>query len=174
MIDAVFAKELAEKTSVAGSLGLNLKLFIAQLVNFAVVVLVLWRFAWKPLMKVMKERQKRIDEGLENAKRAESELQMAQVNYSKRIEDAEIEAQKIIAASKEKAESAVSSTKLKAKEEISKLSEKARENIAKEKQEMEKEIKERAVEIAFDIAEKVLEEKIDARKEKKFVETIIK
>lgn len=45
-------------------LGINLPVLIAQIVNFTIVLVILWLVAWKPLMKVLDERRERIAESL--------------------------------------------------------------------------------------------------------------
>ena len=94
MIDIVYAAtEAARETEAAtgpiGALGINLKLFIAQLINFAVILLVLWRFAYKPLLAIMKERQKKIEDSLDNAKKIETRLGQAEQEYAAKITEAE-------------------------------------------------------------------------------------
>lgn len=156
-----------------GSLGINLKLFIAQLINFAIVLFVLWKFAWKPLLAIMNERQNKIEEGIDNAKKAESDLQMAELNYNKRIKEAEFEYSKVLNDAESKAEKMIENAKEKARIEIEKLTTKARLALKEEKAELEKEIKEKTVEIAFSVAEKILGEKLDVKKEKKFIDSIL-
>lgn len=50
-----------------GSLGLNAKLFIAQLVNFAIIFFVLWRWVFKPITRHLQERTARIEQSLQDA-----------------------------------------------------------------------------------------------------------
>src|SRR3990167_360095 len=60
----------AAKTDVLGTLGINWKLFMAQLVNVGIVIFVLSKWVFKPLVKLMDDRVKKIDDGLAHAKEA--------------------------------------------------------------------------------------------------------
>lgn len=67
----------AAKTDVLGTLGINWKLFLAQLVNVGIVIFVLSKWVFKPLVKLMEERTKKIDDGLKHAKEADQRLKDA-------------------------------------------------------------------------------------------------
>lgn len=64
----------ATNPSVLAALGLNGKLFIAQLINFSVVLFVVWRWIYKPLLAAMDKREKTIAGGLNNAEKAQQTL----------------------------------------------------------------------------------------------------
>ena len=59
------------------NLGIDWKIFLAQLVNFGIVFFVLKKFAFSPIQKLLKERQSKIEKGLNDATRSASELSMA-------------------------------------------------------------------------------------------------
>ena len=56
------------------NLGIDWKIFLAQLVNFGIVFFVLKKFAFSPIQKLLKERQSKIEKGLDDAARSASEL----------------------------------------------------------------------------------------------------
>src|SRR3989338_10025020 len=56
-----------ESSSVLGTLGINWKLFLAQLLNFGIVLFVFWKWVVKPLGTTLTKRQERIESGLKNA-----------------------------------------------------------------------------------------------------------
>lgn len=182
MFDIVLAAEKTAEAarsaqgtgSVLGTLGINLKLFIAQLINFTIILLVLWRFAWKPILRILNERKAYIETGIENAKKAEADLQMAELNYKKRMNEAEDEAGQILKAAEGRAGTLIEGAKTKAKHEIEAMTAKAKRELKAEKETLELEIKEKTVEIAFEVAAKILDEKMDIKKEKKFVEALLK
>jgi F-type H+-transporting ATPase subunit b len=57
---------------VLSAFGVNWKLLVVQAVNFSLVLLILWRFLYRPLFAMLEKRQKAIAKGLEDAKAAES------------------------------------------------------------------------------------------------------
>ncbi|MEK9158891.1 MAG: ATP synthase F0 subunit B, partial [Patescibacteria group bacterium] len=74
-IETVYASEEAAEAAgqvsegLLASLGINLPLFIFQLINFAIVAVILWFLILKPLTKKLAERQKMIDDSISNAER---------------------------------------------------------------------------------------------------------
>src|SRR5581483_2231836 len=56
---------------VLGTLGINWKLFLAQLINFGIVLFIFWRWVVTPLGKTLTDRQNRIEQGLKNADQTE-------------------------------------------------------------------------------------------------------
>lgn len=94
----------AVQSGVAATLGLDLGLFVAQLVNFALVLLILWRLAWKPLLSVMESRRQEIARGLEHAEQAKAELASANAERDNLVKEARREARIVIDASKVDAE----------------------------------------------------------------------
>ncbi len=57
-----------------GSLGINGKLFFGQLVNFVIILFIVWRWVYRPLLKIMDAREKKIRDGLRNADTAEKRM----------------------------------------------------------------------------------------------------
>jgi F-type H+-transporting ATPase subunit b len=90
------------ESGLLGTFGLDWKLFLAQLVNFAVVIFALTTWVYKPLIKTMDERKKKIEEGVKNAASAEAKLGKAKETESKILKEARAQAQQIVVESKEK------------------------------------------------------------------------
>ena len=72
------------------------QLMLAQIVNFGLVFFVLYKLAAKPLSNLIKERTEEIETGLDNAKKAESELANANLKKDEIIHEAKNDAKKII------------------------------------------------------------------------------
>ena len=123
----------AGEESVAASLGLNVQLFVFQLINFAIVVVIIWFLILKPLTKKLEERKKVVDDSLDKAKEIDASLQMAEQKFQERIDDAKAEANKIVEKAQEEAEKAGASMKVKAKKEIELVVDQAKLNIQIEK-----------------------------------------
>jgi len=68
------------------------KLILAQVINFGVVILVLYKFALKPLKQLMDERGQKIAGGLENAERQQELLALQEIEYEKALAEARTEA----------------------------------------------------------------------------------
>jgi len=84
-------------------LGINWKLFLSQAVNFFVLLTVLTFFVYKPVMKIIKERSKRIKEGLDKAEEADVRLKEVDVIGKGKIKEAELQSINIIKDTEKKA-----------------------------------------------------------------------
>ena len=84
-------------------LGIDGRWFISQLVNFIVLLIVLQRFLYKPVLKMLSDRQERIRESIDYAERVKQESARAQEDYVKKIEAADQEAAAIITTARQTA-----------------------------------------------------------------------
>lgn len=166
--------EAAAEEGVLASLGINGTLFVFQLINFAIVVVVLWYLILKPLTKKMSERQKMIDDSIDNAKKIESNLGMSERKYQEKIDQAKVDANKFIAKAQEESLLVAEAMKEKTKKEIEQLVEQARKNIKTERDESINELKQQAADLIISAAEKILSAKIDVEKDNKIVEEAVK
>ena len=82
------------------SLGIDLKLVIAQLINFGILFWLLSKFAYKPIMNLLEERQKKIEQGLADAAASAKKLADVESKTAKMLESTEKEAGKILADAK--------------------------------------------------------------------------
>jgi F-type H+-transporting ATPase subunit b len=80
----------------ADTFGWNPWLFLSQVVSFSIVVLLLKRFAYKPILAVLEERRQRIAEGLLNAEKIKQQLSEAEKRYEEILAKANVNAQKLI------------------------------------------------------------------------------
>lgn len=165
---------LPTEGGVLASLGINGTLFAFQVVNFAVVMAVLWFLILKPLTKKMAERQKMINDSVDNVKKIESNLGMSERKYQEKIDQAKVDANKIIEKAQQEAVQMAENMKEKTKKEIEQLVETARKNIKTERDESVNELKEQAAELIVSAAEKILSAKIDVDKDNKVIEEAVK
>lgn len=126
--------EPASSKDLLGTLGINGKLFLAQLVNFGIVLVVMWKWVYTPLVKMMDRRSKEISDGIENAKRAEGRLAEAQAEKDRIVQEAKMEAHTILEDTRSKTEAMRQEKMAIAKQEIEKAVDEAKERIKGEKQ----------------------------------------
>lgn len=163
-----------ENGSVAASLGLNGKMFAFQLINFALVGMILWFLILKPLVSKLTERQKKIEESLENAEKVEKNLRESEKKYQERIDESKVEANKIIEKAVAESDRVNIQLKEKAKEEIETLVKQAKKNIELEKANMMVELKNATADLVVAALEKVLTEKMTDKNDKKMIEETVK
>jgi len=135
---------------------IDINLMIAQLVNFAVVFFVLYRFAIKPLMKVMSERTEKIEKGLDDAKKSAAALEDADRKSQEVLAQTRAEAQILLTAVKKDAEEKKLETINKAKEEVATIVTNGKNQLAQEKLLMVEEAKKEVVELVVASVAKVL------------------
>ena len=132
------------------------KLLIAQIVNFAIVVWVLYRFALKPLMKILEKRNAEISKSLDDAKQIEANLMMSTQEKANLIAVAKKEANAIIEASRTDGSRQAQELLEKAKNEVNAVVASARQQIAEEKEKMLAESRKEIGELVINVTDKVL------------------
>jgi F-type H+-transporting ATPase subunit b len=87
----------------AETFGWNPWLFLSQVISFIIVALLLKRFAYKPILAVLEERRRKIEEGQLNAEKIKKELAEAEKRYQEIIVKANVDAQRMIDEARESA-----------------------------------------------------------------------
>jgi F-type H+-transporting ATPase subunit b len=156
------------------ALGLDLKILAAQLLNFAILFFVIYRFGFKPIMSFIEERKEKIDKGVKNAEKAKIELEEAIRESREIILGAKKEAMAIMGGAKQAGEDKRKEIVEKAKEEIGQIINQEKAKMQIEKAETLKAIKKEVAELAIAAAEKILKETIDDKKEKTIIKNTVK
>jgi len=81
---------------IAEQFGLDWPHFIAQCISFSIVAFALYKFAYKPVLKVLEERRQKIAEGLANADKIKQELASTQAKTQEMLTQAGVQANKMI------------------------------------------------------------------------------
>ncbi len=146
---------------------------LAQLINFTIVLLVLYKFAYQPILKVLKARTKRIEKGLEDSEKATKKLEEISEKEKNILKKAKLEAQRIIVQgekiSKENQEVALKQ----AKEQTRKMFQETEKQIKEEKKKIIVEAKKEVADLVIIATRKIIAEKLDKNKDKAFIEKII-
>lgn len=154
---------------ILSKLGIDWKLFIAQIVNFAILFLILRRFAYRPMIEFLEKRTERIEQGLKDADEARKRLDDASNKEQEILDQAKKAAQEIIAKaeamSKKNYEKALDDAKMDAE----RLIEQARKNMEVEKSRLLAEAKTELAEIVLLSTEKILGEKLDVSKDSELI-----
>jgi F-type H+-transporting ATPase subunit b len=87
----------------AQTFGWNPWLFLSQVISFVIVALVLRRFAYRPILAVLEERRRKIEEGQLNAEKIKKELAEAEKRYQEILAKANADAQRMIDEARESA-----------------------------------------------------------------------
>jgi F-type H+-transporting ATPase subunit b len=163
----------SQSAGVLSILGIEGKLFIAQLVNFGIVIFVLWKLAYKPLLKMMDERTKKIEQGLKDAEASAGSRKLAEDDRTTIVAEArraakDIMDQAAILAARERQEATV-----RTKAEVEKIVSHGKETIRAEKDKMMLEAKAEVGSLVALATERVLRAKLNATADAKLIENAI-
>lgn len=134
----------------------SIGLLFWQVVTFLVVLLLLSKFAWKPIMAALREREDNIDAALSMAEKAKLDMQSLKADNERLLNEARAERERILKEATEVANSLVEGARTKATEEGQRLIEQARVSIENEKKAALTEVKNLAATLSISIAEKLI------------------
>jgi F-type H+-transporting ATPase subunit b len=118
------------------ALGIDLGAFIWYLVNFVILLFVLQRFLYRPVLGAMQTRETRIRESIENAEQVKQQVARAQQDYDARVNEARQEAARILAQANERAGSSAQEIIAQAQAEAQRIQAEAREQAQQEREQL--------------------------------------
>jgi len=143
-------------------------------VTFVVLLLILKKVAWKPILSALEQREVAIRESLEKAEKAREEAQKVLDKNQANIALAGEESKKIINQSRAYAEKLKEQMIRESKEQARKIIDEAAAEIERKKEAAFNELKNQVAEIAINAAEKILRENLDKESNKKVVDKYIR
>jgi F-type H+-transporting ATPase subunit b len=144
-------------------------------VSFALILFLLKKFAWKPILEMLDEREKTISDALNSAQKAKEEMTALRAGNEKLLQEARNERDNLLKEAREAKEMIINEAKTKATEASDKILASARENISNEKMAAITELKNYVATLSIEIAEKVLKQELaDPNKQKELVQTLLK
>lgn len=153
----------------------ELGLIFWQLVIFLIVLALLAKFAWKPILTSLKEREDSIETALRMADQAKLEMQMLKAGNEKLLAEARQERDRIMQEANQLSNQLIEQAKTKATEEGGRLIVQAREAIQNEKNAALAEVKNAAAKLSIDIAERILRRELsDSLAQQQLVDSYLK
>lgn len=163
----------AEKASGIGTLGLDFKTFIFQMIAFGIIVFILNKYALPKIFAVIDQRREQIDEGLKNAEAAKAALVSADAEVEKILATARKEATEILSATQKEASALIAEAEEKATRRAKSLVAEAEANLNNQIQAARKALKAETRELVVMATEQILREKIDPTKDAKLVDSAL-
>ena len=149
-------------------------LFVVQTILLLGLILLLVKFAWKPILTSLNERESGIQDALEAAENARSEMQNLQADNEKLLKEARAEREAMLKEAREIKEKMISDSKEQAKSEGDKMIKQAQSAIESEKKAAVADIKTQVANLSVAIAEKVIKEQLsDNSKQLKLVDDLL-
>ncbi len=139
----------------------GLGLIFWQTALFLIILFLLGKFAWKPILSALDDRERAIEGALESAKRARLEMENLKAENEKLLQDARVERDQILKLAHESATGIVEEAKGKAVVESNRLVEAAKAAINNEKQAALTEVRNMAAGLSIEIAEKLLRKELE-------------
>jgi len=146
-----------------------------MLVTFAIIFLLLKKFAWKPILNMIREREQGIEKALKQADEAFETMRELKASNEKILAEARNERDNMLKEARETKEAIIAEAKAKAKQEGDRTIAQARETINAEKMAAIAELKTQVATLSIDIAEKILKEHLSSDdKQKALVNNLVK
>ncbi len=155
-------------------IGINLPLLIAFVINFIILFALLSIFLYKPVLKMLDERQAKIKESMEQAEKIRQETARSEEEIKAHLETARKEGQAIIVQATQIGERLKEEAKESARQEAESVIAKARTEIQRDRDKTIEELREEFADIAILAAEKVINETLDKKKHRKLIEEVLK
>jgi F-type H+-transporting ATPase subunit b len=150
-------------------------LIIWTTIIFTLLLIVLKKFAWKPILSAVDERNKSIEDALRSADKAKEEMQALNADNERILAEARIERDILLKEAREIKDKIVSDAKDQANTEADKILLSAKEQINNEKLKAITELKNQVADMSIDIAEKILRSELsDVNKQKELVAQVLK
>ena len=149
-------------------------LYIWSLVIFLLVLLILKKYAWKPLLDFLDQREKEISDSLAMAESAKADLEKVKEESEKILNEAKNQGKSIVSDSKQKAEDSANKILNDAQAKSDEFVLDAKKKIDVEKKKAIKEIKEEVVGLSLDLASQVLQRNVKDEDNSKFVDSSLK
>ena len=151
--------------------GIDLPYLLSQIVSFGVVAFLLYRFAFKPVLATMDDRNAKIAEGLKHAEEMKAKLADAEKQHAEAIKKAALEAQRIIDEARSSAKTLLDRETAQATEKTQQMLAKAEQAIELERKKMLADVREEISRLVALTAQRVLARELGADERKRYTES---
>ena len=145
----------------------ELGLLFWMLLSFAIVLYLLKKFAWKPILKALRDREENIQKALDSAELAREQMKQLKADNEIIMQEAREERDFLLQDAREVKEKMIAEAKEQANQEAQKIVKAARIKIRNEKAAAIEDIKNQVAALSIEMTEKILKQKLEDRKEQK-------
>lgn len=156
------------------SLGIDWRALVAQAINFTILLLILRYFLYNPIVEMLENRRNKIAKGLEDAEQAQKQLEEADFEAKKKINQAQQRAQDIIKNAREESTKEASEIINQAKDKSKEIIDLAKNQSELEKQKIVDKAKSELGEIVLLATERIIEQKPEADEIEKILQKVAK
>lgn len=174
MIPLLFASETAETASEGLPLGIDFKAFIFQLITFIILFFLLKKFAFKPIVKLLDQRHKVIDDGVRLGQKMEKEQAKLEEEKAKMIREARHEADAIVATAHKEAREVAREAEKTAHKKTEAMMADAELRIAEESDQAKRKLEKDIAKLVAEATEAVVGEKLDGKADTALIDKVVK
>lgn len=174
MIHMLLAEAATEAESPLAALGVDMKSLIFQLITFTLVFLLLKKFAFKPITKMLTKRRKVIEDGIKLGEKMEKEEARLNERAEEVIRDARNEADVIVANAQKEAREIVREAEKDAKTKIDNMMKDAQAQIEEDSEQAKRALEGDLTNLVSEATEAVVEEKVTSSKDEAIVKNVLK
>jgi F-type H+-transporting ATPase subunit b len=150
-------------------LGINATWLLAQVINFGLLLFILWRFAYKPVLGMLNARKQKIQESLEYAEKVKADAAAQQKEFERKLEETRRETQAAAAAAAQVSEKEREAILAQARADARKMIDQAREQIEYERKQMLSELRGEVVRLSMLATQKVVSASLDENAHRRLV-----
>ena len=154
-------------------LGINLPTLLAQIINFAILLGLLYLVAYKPIMRMLDERSRRVKESMEQTELIKQQAERAEEEVKKQIEAAGKEGMEIIARAMHTGEEMRQKAQQEAKQDAETLIARAQVAIQRERDGAIDELRKEFADLTIMAAEKVIEKSLDKQTHRQLIDKVL-
>lgn len=162
--------QFGDSSSGLGALGVDGKAFVIQLITFVLAFFVLKKFAFKPIIKMLDERHKTIDDGVKLGEKMKQDQATLQTKMAETLAKARQQADGIIAQAQDTGRQAIREAEDKARDKAVGILAEADERIKSETTRARKQLENELVGLISDATEAIIGEKVDAKKDAQLID----
>ena len=154
-------------------LGFNIPLLIAQLVNFGLLLGLMYLLAYKPIIKMLDKRSNKVKESMEQTEQIKQQVEQAEEGYKAKIQEASQQGQLIIDRANKTGEEIKQKARQEANEEADSMLTRARAEIKHEREEVIDELRREYADLTIMAAEKVIERSLDKKAHRQIIDKVL-
>lgn len=154
-------------------LGISWQGLLGQIINFVLLLVLLYFIGYRPIRKMLDERSKRIKEGIDQAELAKEAAARAEEEVQRRLDEARKDGQLILAQAAEMGDRLKAEAREEARREAETLIVRARAEIGMERDEAIDRLRQEFADLAILAAEKVINETLDKERHRRLIEEVL-
>jgi len=155
-------------------LGINLPTLLAQIINFAILLGLMYLVAYKPIMRMFDERSRKIKESMEQTEFIKEQAAHAEEEAEKRIEEAAREGQEVVARAVRTGEEVRQEAQQEARQEAESLITRARTEIQRERDDAIDELRKEFADLTILAASKVIDRSLDKEAHRQLIDKVLR